>query len=82
MSRLRTKVLTWCAGLVGFMLVTPFALPAVISYLFAKFPRKSTIFVSLHVHPASFITCVALWAAFVVCAGASSLYDKRHGSGQ
>lgn len=82
MSGLRTKVLIWCAGVTGFMLVTPFVLPKVLPYLFAKFSTDSTIFVSVHVYPVPFITCVVIWVGVVVCARISFLRDKRRGSRQ
>lgn len=82
MSSLRTKVLIWSAGLIGLLLVTPFVLPKVIPYLFAKFSTNSTIFVSVHIYPAPFITCVVICVAVVVCARISFLHDKRRGSGQ
>ena len=82
MSGLRTKLLIWCAGLIGFLLVTPFVLPTVIPYLFAKFSANSTLFVSVHIHTAPFITWVVVWTAVVVCAWISFLYDKQRGSGQ
>lgn len=82
MSGVRTKILIWCAGLIAFLLVTPFVLPKVLPYLVAKFSTKSTIFVSVHVYPTRFITFVVIWVAFVVCARISFLHDKRRCSGQ
>jgi cytochrome c biogenesis factor len=79
MSSPRTKVLIWCAGLIGLILVTPLLLPTVMAYLFSKFPTNSTIFVSVHIYPAPFITCVVIWVAVVVCTRVSFLYDKRRG---
>ena len=82
MSSLRTKVLIWCASLIGLILVSPLVLPKVIPYLFAAFSSNSTIFISVHIHAAAFITCVVIWVAVLVCARVSFLHDRRRVSGQ
>lgn len=82
MSSLRTKILIWCAVLIGLILLSPFALPKVTPYLVAAFSSNSTIFVSVQIHTAPFIACVVIWVAVVVCALISFLHDKRRVSGQ
>lgn len=82
MSSLRTKVLIWCASLIGLILLTPLVLPRALPPLFAAFSSNSTIFVTVHIHAAAFITCAVIWVAVVVCARVSFLHDKRRGSAQ
>lgn len=82
MSSLLTKALVWCASLIGLILVIPLLLPKVIPLLLAAFPSNSTIFVSFHIHPVLFVTCLVIGVAVVVCARISFVHDKRRVSGQ
>ena len=81
MTSLRTKVIIWCAGLIGLALATPGVLPKVLPYLLTRFSsRYSVIFVSVHFHPLPFIVLLTVWIVVVVYARISFLRDKRRGA--